>query len=147
MEKDLLAKAASDPDAAIALHRENAAKLLEISINYCQEFVPGQIELLEKHIATINTRIEKCGNPRDLQSLATALTTLVKGHSALLEQSTIVYMASSKPLLNILSSDHFTLPVPPPPPAESSIAEKPEDNDDEEEEFDPSKYHKPYTED
>lgn len=107
IDEDFIESLSADPDVAMKLHRQNAAQLLSISIEYCQEFVPAQLKQLEEHIAKVNKQIERCGNGKDMQSLTAALLSLIKGHGAMQEQSTIVYMANTRPLMSLLASADF----------------------------------------
>jgi hypothetical protein len=143
IDQSFIEELAKDPAKAQQAHRDNAAKLLEISVKYCQEFVPEQAKQFEDHLLMVNKLLDRCGSASDLQSLTAAKVSLIKGYASLLEQGTVIYMANSRPLINLLSSHSVVPPIAKSEDDKAEIADDSEELDD----FDPSEFHKPYTTD
>ena len=81
-----------------------AEDLLGSSYSYFTEFVPSQLGYVTKHIETVNKRITKGRDAGDLQRLTASLRSLHQTYSELHERSTIVFMASYKPLMGLVES-------------------------------------------
>jgi hypothetical protein len=140
IDQSFIEELAKDPAKALQANRDNAAKLLEISVKYCQEFVPQQAKQFEDHLLMVNKLLDRCHSASDLQSLTAAKVSLIKGYASLLEQGTVIYMANSRPLINLLSAHSVA-------PATKFEEDKAENADESEEldDFDPTEFHKPYS--
>ena len=83
---------------------EIATALLGRSYAYFDEFVPAQLIALEDHIATVHERLGKGRDAGDIQRLTGALRSLHQSHTEMIERSTIIFMASYKPLVGLVES-------------------------------------------
>ena len=86
------------------------AGLLEESYNFCSVYAPGQLVEVSKAIANCNKHLARASSPDEMMKLASALKSLQATYAQLLEQSTVVFMSTYKPLSALVQADVGTVP-------------------------------------
>lgn len=94
----------TDPVVSEDELKQIATDILTRSHSYFTEFVPAQMELVNGHIERVHTRLEGARDSGDYQRLTGALRSLHQTQSEMLERSTVVFMASYKPMIGLLES-------------------------------------------
>lgn len=107
--KNFTALLSGSPDEILERHKQTATKLLGISVDYCENFVPQQITNIEQHIEKINRRIERGSNAIEVQNLTGSLLALFKAHAEILERAVIVYMSNTRPLVSLLTTNQLEI--------------------------------------
>jgi hypothetical protein len=79
-----------------------ALNLLSNSHHFCNSFVPTQLKMIRDNISVINKRLSKARSADDYTKLTGAMRNMLATYSQLLEQSTVVFMSSHRPLQTLL---------------------------------------------
>lgn len=80
-----------------------AIGILNNSHYFCQSFVPTQLTEIRKSIATVNMRISKARSAEDYAKLSSTLRNLYASYSHLIEQNTVIFMSSYRPIYSLLT--------------------------------------------
>jgi hypothetical protein len=75
-----------------------STKLLRQSYDFCNTFVPAQLVFIQKGISVANARMERAKSADEYMKLAATAKTLYASYSQLIEQSTVIFMSSYRPL-------------------------------------------------
>ncbi len=81
-----------------------STKLLRQSYDFCNTFVPAQLEFIQKGISVANTRMERAKSADEYMKLAATAKTLYASYSQLIEQSTVIFMSSYRPLNTLIET-------------------------------------------
>lgn len=82
--------------------QELSLKILQQSFDFCNEFVPQQLAHIRQNIETSNKRMTKCRSAEEYQKMAASSRVLLQSYSDLLEQSTVIFMSSYRPIVNLI---------------------------------------------
>jgi hypothetical protein len=81
---------------------EIANRLLEENMAFVVEYSFKKLELIKKQLENIERLILSVKNPAEIEKLVKAQASLHKSYAELLEHSTVVFMASVKPLDSLI---------------------------------------------
>jgi hypothetical protein len=79
-----------------------ALNLLSNSHHFCNSFVPTQLKMIRDNISVLNKRLTKARSADDYTKLTSAMRNMLATYSQLIEQSTVVFMSSHRPLQTLL---------------------------------------------
>jgi hypothetical protein len=99
---DASANASANPPTVDEL-KQLATDILARSHKYFTEFIPNQMGIVNGHIDKVNDRLGSARDSNDLQRLTVSLRSLHQTQSEMLERSTVVFMASYRPMLGLIN--------------------------------------------
>jgi hypothetical protein len=86
-----------------------ALNLLSNSHHFCNSFVPTQLKMIRDNISVVNKRMGKARSADEYTKLTGAMRNMLATYSQLLEQSTVVFMSSHRPLQTLLLQNRAKL--------------------------------------
>jgi hypothetical protein len=79
-------------------------QILREAYEFCNEFVPGQLAYIKRGITVANQRMERAKSADEYMKLAATAKTLYGSYAQLLEQSTVVFMSTYRPVLALIDA-------------------------------------------